>query len=655
MTVARLVLTLALQAGESVASFLSRLSRHNGLLYLRHFCMDTGINFQGAVDGQEKEVRRLADMAGVAGSELQSWAFQRQGEGAYSLRGHLFSDRNLRRNQFYVCPACLREDVDGSDLDPELAAYGRSIWQVGFIRTCARHGSALVCVGQGRHPSQHDFTAMVTPHLDRLDALEAGASARPFSPCEAYLVARIVGGSQGDVPFLDSLDLQAAAKFCDVLGVVATHGPDRLLRGLNDSDLYRAAAAGFAIAAGGQERVREFWSDLQGSYPYNASPNEGPGRPLGVLYKWLSGVVGQPAYAPLIELARRHLLETTPVGPGDMLLGAPVDRRVLHSIRTASLETGAHPKRLRRILARAGMLVPEHASLKDDRALFAADAAVRLLADVSEGMSLKDLEAYMNCGRAQAQVLLENGLIKPVVHADDSKGWHLFAKADIDEFLARLTAGAELVEMPTGDMANIPSAAKRSSCSAAEVVRLILDGRLPWVGRCARTRGYLSVLVDPRAVRPLVRGEALGDPRLREVMAALKTSDTAVAGLIKIGALTSSAVTNPLNRCPVRVVDRRSLDQFRERYISSTDLSRSLALSALRVNEVLSNLGVQAALPKDQVKATFYTVADIELYMSRLREEALSERRKHFRPPRDPTKPPRGRGAPRRKSTQQGI
>jgi hypothetical protein len=36
-----------------------------------------------------------------------------------------------------------------------------------------------------------------------------------------------------------------------------------------------------------------------------------------------------------------------PVGPGDVLFGKPVEGRTLHSVRTLSVETGLHPKRLR--------------------------------------------------------------------------------------------------------------------------------------------------------------------------------------------------------------------------------------------------------------------------------------------------------------------
>ena len=642
MSVASLLLTLALHLGESVTSFVSRLRAHNGLLRLEHFCADTGFDFQNLVDGRPEEVGRLADISGTPVSALQSWGFSRFGEASYALRGHVFSSRALRRNRFFVCPSCLREDIEASSIDPELAAYGRTIWQIGFIRTCARHGKGLVDVGQGSCGTHHDFVAMVEPHLSSLPALEATAAIRPFSAYEEYVLARIKGGSDAGLPLLDGLDLQVAAKFCEVLGVSAVHGPDQLLRGMGEDDLYHAGAVGFDIAAGGRDAVCGCLSDMQRSYPYNGALNEGPGRPLGVLYKWLSGVRPQAGYGPLVEMVRRHVMETVPVGPGDLVLGTPVERRVLHSIRTASLETGMHRKRLRQFLARSGFLVP----LKDNQTFFDAEAASGILAKASGCMSLNEVDEYINCGRVQAQVLLRGGIIEPFVHAGISDGWHLFAKVDIDGFMRRLLARAVPVGEPSTDMMDIPSAARRCNCSAAEVVRLVLDGRLPWVGRHVDRRGYLSVLLDRRDVRPLVQGETVKDLRLREVQAALRTSEGVVKGLIDVGALKAHSVPSPHNRCPMRVVERASFEDFQVRYVSLLGLARSMMLSLPKVSGFLSEKGVHPVWDRKAVKLTMYRLSEVEPFMATLNEEG--RRRRRGRPPRDPKKPPRGRGRTRR-------
>ena len=53
------------------------------------------------------------------------------------------------------------------------------------------------------------------------------------------------------------------------------------------------------------------------------------------------------------------------MGPTSAYLGKPVERRVLHSIRTLSIETKLHPKRLRKLLAASGTLPQGAADLVD--------------------------------------------------------------------------------------------------------------------------------------------------------------------------------------------------------------------------------------------------------------------------------------------------
>ena len=92
------------------------------------------------------------------------------------------------------------------------------------------------------------------------------------------------------------------------------------------------------------------------------------------------------AFDPVRDLMRAHILETTPVGPGAEVLGRPVERRILHSVHSASLETGAHPKRLRKLLAAAGLLSAGHEAEPNDRVLFGAEPARRVLEAVVDGL-----------------------------------------------------------------------------------------------------------------------------------------------------------------------------------------------------------------------------------------------------------------------------
>ena len=89
------------------------------------------------------------------------------------------------------------------------------------------------------------------------------------------------------------------------------------------------------------------------------------------------------AFDPLRDLVGDFIRTRFPVGPGDIVFGKPVERRVLHSIRTLSKETGLHPKRLRKLLEAAGALPDGSADLADGNYLFDAQRASTLAAHAS--------------------------------------------------------------------------------------------------------------------------------------------------------------------------------------------------------------------------------------------------------------------------------
>jgi hypothetical protein len=103
-----------------------------------------------------------------------------------------------------------------------------------------------------------------------------------------------------------------------------------------------------------------------------------------------------------------------------------------------------------------------------------------------------------------------------------------YAIADLDEFLRRLTRDAELVRQPSRHQVPIPVAAKRACCSAAAIVRLVIDRKLTRVGKLRGVRGYLGVLVDVTQIKAEVRGPDTGGLPLRMVCRELRTTDRVV-------------------------------------------------------------------------------------------------------------------------------
>jgi hypothetical protein len=158
---------------------------------------------------------------------------------------------------------------------------------------------------------------------------------------------------------------------------------------------------------------------------------------------------------------------------------------------------------------------------------------------------------YLNAPRSQADLLVKHGFIKPHMSRTSLFGARdQYAIADLDNFLGRLTHAAQRIARPSYRQVTIQRAAKQACCSAADIVRLILEERLGWVGRLPAVRGYRSVLVNIDHVKDAVRGPGHGGVPLRTVAQELSTTDRVVTALIEGKHLATITGINPINRCP---------------------------------------------------------------------------------------------------------
>jgi hypothetical protein len=601
-------LTVRLRPDETPQSLCSR----NALLLrrtAREFCLDRGLSFQPIVDGNGPALEALAHCTRADVGLLAAGAIVKAGGHRFTVRGQALMRDTLSRKALRVCPHCIQADLEQGTEPLDVRPYGRTIWLIEPIRTCAIHGVGLVAVAEDDHPQRvHDFAALVQPAIPRIGQAADVAPQRPASAFERHLLARCEGRGAGKVGFLSALPFYAAAKACEVIGAVAMHGIRFRTDRLSDTEWHEAGATGFAIASGGEDGIRTFLSALQGQGRFAATKGDwGPRVVFGRLYEWLAHESEDAAYDPLRDVIRRHVIETMPVGPGDDVFGREVTVRRLHSVRSASLETGAHPKRLRKLLHAAGHVPVEALALSDERITFDAAEARGFLERVSETMSLKQAGEYLNAPRPHERLLFEAGFVEPFVRGGtETLKDHAFARRDLDAFLGRLLANASEADAGDGRLMPIPTAAKWACCSAMEIVRLVLDRKLARVGRRTDAAGYLSVLVDPREVQPFVQGQADGSLSLREVEQRLGTTTRVVKALIEHGHLPSRVETNPVNRCPRQVVGQEDLDAFMGRYVTLHVAAKEQGVYHRRLKSSLDEAGVGPAFDPTTVHATFF-------------------------------------------------
>lgn len=604
-------ITVPLHAGETTASYASRLAAANRLS-ARDFCLDWHVTFQAVVDGNEAAVDRIADKGGVAAAELKVHAFVRTRWATYLHRGERLLRTLLRRKNVAVCPLCLKEEIAASPLRPQLAVWGRAIWQFDAIKTCGIHGCALVTVSTDPTPGTlHDFVRHVSPALNDLDRLCAGAERRQPTGLETYIVERLEGCRNS--PMLDSLEMFVAIRISEVLGAVDLFGRTANLKKLTDEEWRLAGARGFTIADGGEPSVRDFLAKLQATFPYKRSGREGPQALFGRLYQVLEFGSEDTAWDPVRDLVGRYIKDRMPLGPEDLVFGKPAGRRTLHSVRTLSIDHDLHPKRARKLLRAAGIIGDAQAALPDHNTIFDAQEGSAAVQKAKGALSLPAAGRYLNAPRVQIGLLVKNEFVKPFIPAKVFGALDQFAVDDLDDFLRRLLADAVPIKKPDAYQADIPSAAGRANCSSVEVLRLILDRKLEWVGRHADLQGYMSALVDVREIRGKVRGADKGGYTGLELKEKLSTTAKVASALIKHGHLATRTVINPVNRCPTVVVPQAEVARFAREYVSLFTLARQRGLHHMVVKKALDADGVAPALDPKKIGATFYRRSDCNL------------------------------------------
>jgi hypothetical protein len=550
----------------------------------------------------------LAQLAGADEDLLARNAVVRDGV-MYKIRGQALNKGATLLTYIRLCPRCAAEDIKTSGRRPGLAVQNRVAWQIASIRTCPVHNVALVNLGVVSKTNEiHDFAGFIETNeeiLTNLDEVE-----RQPSALELYLHGRLDGASTA-LPFLDSLDFHAAAKLCEMIGAVVIGGRDVKVKAFSDDEWRKAGGAGFAIVKDGEPAIRTFLSDLQASFDYKRAATEGPQAVFGAFYKWLAFSAKDEPFAAVLDIVRRHVIETTPMGPGDELFGQPVERRILHSIYTASREFQAHPKRLRKILAAKGLLPADHAGKADNHVLFDAEAAQALYdSGAVDGLSLKELETYSGAGRVQAKLLADSGFLKPVFgrgDISDASGALAFARKDVDNFLAQLLNGAQPVADLGEGQFDIPAAAKRANCSAAEIIRLILARKLAWVGRLTTREKYMAILVDVDEVKTETRNlPPLDGLTARQAEKTLHYASPVVRALIDHNILATEDRVNPVNRCPVKIIKIEEIDRFRATYVSLVELAAERGMHPTLIKRFLDEDGIKPALGKAIFQATFY-------------------------------------------------
>ena len=610
---------LDLVEDETPMSWASRLAALHAGCGPDRFLTDLGLSAHELGRGDPQTVMRLAEAGGADPEVVQRNAVRRLGKGRSVLRHEELHDDFALSIQSRVCPCCLVEDVASDPKDMRVLLRGRLDWLLPTVRVCPTHHVRLVDIrGDLLIFARRPMSMYATENWKAVrHAAEVAAEAAPGA-LQRYVLGRLAGGKGPQ--WLDNQPIHLAAKACEVLGALELRGARPNAAAFSDAERDEAETAGIGIAEQGPDEIRRLFSKLQAQC-HTDDGHAGPKAMFGYLYEWAAEAQRGYDRGPLLDLLVTHIVETMPVGPGDLLFGRPVEQRRVHSVRTLTKASGLNPKRLRKLLEARGLIGPEMCDMSDNRAWFDAAAGEAVAAELIDGLSLKQARTYLGAPLTLMSGIVQTGLVRPLVSpdAEHQLGEYRFARAELDGFLTRLLDGVDSVEAPGGDFIKVKSAAHSVVQSVPALLAAVLDGRLRERRRLTGVQGIAGLLVSHKEVRELFRPDHLSAfysaHRLKRL---LRTTERVVAALMcerPSGAILATVPAPPELARADRVVPAAAAEAFDREYISLMNIARQHGIGPVAVKQCLDKLGIYPAFDPKEIHASFYRRAALPMEM----------------------------------------
>ena len=597
----------SLKARETLPSYLSRFASMNGVSPI-DFASDIGFSFRRALKFDDAALDRLAVLGGLENSAIEamvSWTGRPIGDVRMMFRGEVFVSRAVRNPVMRGCPVCLREDAGAASGDPLNVMAMRGDWLLRETSLCCRHHHPLVPLWRNNKPSQRfDIASNLRPLVDGLMKGEFDQPGREPSPYDLWLDQRLETGA--DETGLARYDLYAATTICGLLGA-------ELLRDEMNVDeegaRAKAQAAGFAVLDQGEEALR---CTFRSMVERTTGSQSAPAQAFGKLYRsFVWGLLREEGFDPFRQILRECILETWPFAEGQDVLGEPVAERRLHTLRTASIETGLRPALIKAFLVDAGAL-PENDDRPPARRTFDAVRYADLLAELPTLVGPKKMRAAIGATLGQLKALREDGILLPRTERPEVKRpWRI---SDGLALLDELTAlSVVLLQGEDAAWEPIQKAVVRRRLRVGAIIGAVREGALR-LARDPEVFGYRSFLVEKAAIDQICKDVVLPPGMTAAAFGrsiGMRDKGCFLA-LIAAGHTPAGTVPHAGTGKPVPFVTPGDIAAFRRRFVTSSMMEREFGLHRQTCLARLRAAGVTPFSPDGQDYGFLYERQDVE-------------------------------------------
>ncbi|WP_417268721.1 TniQ family protein, partial [Celeribacter sp.] len=538
--------------------------------------------------------------------DLVSWTGASIGNVRTRFRNEVFVSRALRNPTIRGCPACLREDAVGSEY-PTKSMYMRGDWQLRGNDICLRHQKALVPLWEHSHPvARNSVSERLTENLsDILSGARDGHEVLP-SEYDYWLEQRLVDGT--DDTWLGNIGLYPAMTFCELLGVelVRTGAATYSVEG-------RPSVIGFHAASKGPARIEEAFAGILARAKDTALEPRGVYGSLFVHFDRASRE--DPAFAPLRDLLRSHIFRCWPLASGEKVLGQSLTTRRVHSVASASKETGVGQALLDDLLTEAGALEPEDPRGARQKTFELAPFA-QLIADIPTWVGPIEMQTAIGATRAELRALMDDDVLVPRTNLPKVKSpW---STVDGTAFLERLLSMSQRsVSPPEKGWIRLQAARNHFRLSLSEILNTIENKKLT-MGQLEGGDGYHSLVVMKTELAELCRDAHVQSTTRDLVPAAafgreigLRGRDTFLS-FVSDGHSPSQKAPHPVTGQVFYYLSPEDIAAFRNSFVTPSMMTTETGAHRNTVVAALTSLRVERFMPGGKDYGPIYLRKDAQ-------------------------------------------
>lgn len=494
----RLGLSLEPSKYETATSWVSRLAAHNFATHVQHFVGDMGVSWRAIIGGEEASIGEICRMAGVSTSIVMRYAKKTKRSGQTFVGATNVGSKFCQNNNMSICPKCI---LEWQSSNGELSEGAKVWWQAVSIRTCSKHDVLLIDLPKPQgNRCNYDFAGRVRDHISEIQDAAKSIRGRKSSEYEKYMMSRLCMDQSKSADWLDGMEVWVVANACQSLGLTLSNRAGCNMEGLSAEELSVARDLGFGALCQGPSAMGAAMRRAQDSA---ACRGQGFMRDFKKFHNYLNRMEVTVGSKRLKDAVRHYAINNYPTVPGEIILGRPADRRVIHSVLSASERANVSRSRLFTALRH----------IRDTCALPLLPPPNRhlwipckewdpWLVEYGKSVVFKQAAKKLGVSKPILQQIVDAGWLKPL--ADFPKQVPRLHPSELQAFLERMLGAGTPVNSIDDTMISIERAPPVLATPLLDLLQLVWERRLKFVGIRTGIFGLRSIVLRREEVVDLL-------------------------------------------------------------------------------------------------------------------------------------------------------